>query len=305
MRKKIINKLFMRCILGLMVFGIAGCGNDNNTISGDEHIQDSEALNDGKNQESATSGSSFSAKDAIKIKDFDWSVEEGILDGERFISFNYTNNSQYIIMDVEMEFRQKKGITADQLAVFDNLKAEQEWSDEEVNQIYILGYNRKCADPGETVSDSPCVINGTYRWVENMEQYEIMEPDMVSIAFIGNDGKGYAIYYDYITQSYGESSQGGQDLQQWSDSEISSLLPKTKYKAVKVSSDDDDRFFFNAYGVSRGEFEEYVASVKKNGFTDVDFEGNDSYMATNTDGIEADISYSAVEETMTGCVAKQ
>lgn len=304
MRMKIMKKLFMMCILGLMVFGIAGCENNNNTISADADIQNSETVSDGKNQENATRSSSFSAKDAIKIEDIEWSVAEGIIDGERFISFNYTNNSQYTIMDVEMEFRQKKDTTADQLTVFDNLKEEQGWSDEEVMQTYILGYNRKCADPGETVADSPCVINGTYRLVENMDQYEIMEPDMVSIAFIGDDGKGYTIYYDYKTQSYGESSQGAQDLHQWSESEICSLLPKAEYKAVIVSSDDDDWFFFKSFGISREEFDKYVASVKKNGFTEVEFEVNGSYMATNADGIEADISYNSVEETMTGSVTK-
>ena len=280
MRKMNNNKFYAVCILLIMSFIMTGCGSNNNSQL----------------------AASFSAKNAIKIEDIDWGVTESVLDGERFISFNYTNNSQYTILDVEMEFTQKEGTTVEQLAVFDKLKEEQEWTDEEVEEIYIKAYNRKCADPGETVTDSPCLINGTYTLVENMEQYEIMEPSMVTIAFIGPDEKGYAIYYDFKTQSYGESSSGAQDLHQWSDSEISSLLPKAEYKAVMVSTDDDDRFFFYAYGVSREEFEAYVESVKSKGFTDVGFDGNNSYRATNEDGIEANITYSAVEETMTGCV---
>lgn len=246
----------------------------------------------------------FSVKDAIKIEDIDWNVTESVMDGERFVSFNYTNNSKYTILDIEMEFVQKSDVTKEQLSVFYELKEEREWTDKEVSDIYILGYNRKCAEPGETVSDSPCCINGTYTLVENIEQYEIMEPDMITIAFIGNDGKGYAVYYDFKSQSYGESSQGGQDIQQWSDSEISKLLPKAEAPAINVSTDEYDRFYFYAYGVSRDTFEKYVEAVKANGFTEVEFEGSNSYRATNADGVETNITYTAIEEKMTGCVEK-
>lgn len=258
----------------------------------------------GENNEDTIFDTAFSAKDAIKIEDIDWYVTESVMDGERFVSFNYTNNSKYTILDVEMEFVQKSTVTKEQLSVFDELKDEREWTDEEISDIYVLGYNRKCAEPGETVSDSPLCINGTYTLVETIEQYEIMEPDMATIAFIGKDGKGYAVYYDFKTQTYGESSQGGQDLQQWSDSEISKLLPKTEAPAIKVSSDDEDRFYFYAYGVSRETFEKYVEAVKASGFTEVGFENSTSYRATNADGIEAHITYTAVEEKMTGCVDK-
>lgn len=258
----------------------------------------------GENNGGTVFDTAFSAKDAIKIEDIDWNVTESVMDGERFLSFNYTNNSKYTILDVEMEFVQKSDVTKEQLSVFNELKEEREWTDEEVSDIYILGYNRKCAEPGETVSDSPCCINGTYTLVESIEQYEIMEPDMATIAFIGKDGKGYAVYYDFKTQTYGESSQGGQDLQEWSDSEISKLLPKAEAPAINVSSDDEDRFYFYAYGVSREAFEKYVEAVKANGFTEVGFESSTSYRATNADGIEAHITYTAVEEKMTGCVDK-
>ena len=99
-----------------------------------------------------------------------------------------------------MKFKQKEGTIIDQLSVFDELKSPYEWSDEELAELYILGNNRKFFDHGETVPDSPCVVNGTYILVENMKQFEIMEPDIVDIAFIGDDGKGYVVYYDFKTQ---------------------------------------------------------------------------------------------------------
>lgn len=289
-------------VLGMcMGMALVGCGTADSFSNLEkpitsEKVQDDEERDDEEQQSSGY----FSAKDAIKIEEIDWSVAPGILDGESFISFNYTNNSKYTIMDVEMEFRQKEGTTTEQLSVFDSIKERFEWTDEKVAETYILGYNRKMAEPGESVEDSPCVINGTYTLVENMEQYEIMQPDMVSIAFIGDDGKGYAIYYDFNTQTYGEASTGPRELQNWSDSEISALIPKVEAPAINVSTDEEERFFFYAYGVTRAEFETYVEAVKARGFTNVGYEGDNSYRASNADGIEANITYNAVEETMTG-----
>ena len=39
-----------------------------------------------------------------------------------------------------------------------------------------------------------------------------------------------------------------------------------------------------------------------NGFTEDGFEGSNSYRASNEDGIEANITYNAVEEKLTGSV---
>lgn len=299
MNRRIMSKVCSVCMLTGILIGGAGCGSTGNGIINESNTQ-VQNTNEPTIQEN-----SFSAKDAIKIEDIDWTVSDSILDGERFVGFSYTNNSKYTILDIEMEFVQKENTTAEQLAVFDTLKTDREWTDEEVQEIYILGYNRKCVDPVETAAESPCVINGTYTLVENMEQYELMEPEMVSIAFIGDDGKGYALYYDYKTQAYGESSAGPKDLHEWSTSDISSLLPKADYRAVEVTSDEKDSFRFRAYGVSQEEYEEYVEEVKNKGFAEVGFDSDTTYRATNEDGFEASISYNAMDEEMSGNVQKE
>lgn len=267
--------------LGVTVFSIlTGCNNsDEETFSGN-----------------------FSAKDAIKIEDLDWNIADSIIDGEKYVSFGYTNNSKYTILEFEIKFTQKDDVTDKQLSVFDSIVENSLW---EKTDIFITGDNRKCADPGETVSDSPCRINNTYTTVESMEQYEIMEPDTATILFIGPGNKGYVMYYDFKTQTYGESSQGGQDLQQWSDSNICKLLPRPNVPATTVSSDKEDYFFFYAYGVSKEMFDAYVEEVKANGFTEVGFESNTSYRATNSDGFEIQITYVSYEETMTGNIEKK
>lgn len=240
----------------------------------------------------------FSAKDAIKIEDIDWHTTESILDGDRIVSFNYTNNSKYTILDVEMTFKQKPDVTKEQLAVFDDYIELHQYSDEEIKEIYILGYNRKVAEPKETVSDSPCCINGTYSYVESVAQLDIMEPDMVTIVFEGKDKKGYTVYYDFNSQTYSESSKSGIDLHQWSDSGMAKLIPKMKAPAVIVSSDREDYFFFNAFGVSQNDFKEYVEAVKEKGFNFVEYENDTQFRAVNGDSIEFSCTYTPLDEEL-------
>lgn len=252
-----------------------------------------------------TPAAGFSAKGAVKIEEIDWSVEESLVDGECFISFGYTNNSPYTILDLEIRFEQRENLTAEDLAAFDELKAEREWSDEDVARIHIEGANHKCAFPGDTVSGYPCNINGTGTWVQSMAQYELMEPDMATICLIGDDGKGYVEYYDFKSNIYGESSQGGIDLHQWSDSELAQLLPKAESVAVQVDRDDEEVFYFTAYGSSVESFTAYVEEVKKKGFTVVDYEGPDTYRATDGNGIQAVITFDSMRNELEGYVKIQ
>lgn len=240
----------------------------------------------------------FSAKDAIKIEDIDWITTESILDGERIVSFNYTNKSKYTILDVEMEFTQKPDVTKEQMSAFDDYIEWRELTDEEINEIYILGYNRKVAEPNETVTDSPCCIDGTFTYVESAAQLEAMEPNMVTIVFEGKDKKGYTVYYDFKSKTYSESSEGGIDLHQWSDSGIADQIPKIDAPAVIVSNDSEDYFSFKAFGVTGNDFREYVNAVKEKGFETDCYENNTSYSASNAGVANVYCTYTPADEEL-------
>lgn len=290
-RKKFLTVLLV-CGMFLMV---CGCGGK----EASDDVSSSEGTDESSMEEVESTGEDY----PISIEDIDWGVKGEIVSGINIISFGYTNNTDYAVVDVEMTFTQKDDITAEQLTVFDSLKEDRDWSDEDVAQIYILGYNRKYADPGETVYESPCVINGTYTLVETMEQYELMEPAEIRIAYIAPDDKMYMMTYDFETQEYSYSSRG-EDIHEWSDSDISSLLPEAEFKVVKVKYDEEDYFSFSAYGVLDDEFEAYVDACKEIGFTNVEFESDSSYRALNADNYEVSIDYTFVEESMTGRIEK-
>lgn len=274
--KKVLKMLLTVCLTLTMFVLLTGCNEQSTNPNNPE---------------------SFSAKDAIKIEEIDWSVVPSVMDGERYFSLNYTNNSKYTILGLEIKFTLKEDITEDELSIFDKLKKENEWTDEDMEDLYIQGVNQRVADPKETVKDSPCAING-YENIENVEQFEIMEPDMATIVFIANDGKGYMIYYDFKSQTYGESSNGGKELQNW-PSVMLEVLPKVETVAVDVSSDDEDYMYVQTFGITKDYFNEYKNELKKQGFTTIDYEWENSYSASNEDGYSVSISYTAINEKMT------
>lgn len=309
--KKTVTAL---CLSITMLFSMTGCsGNEiSETESTPVTSTENETVSELDSEPSATSpenetisktDSESSDNAAIHIEEIDWNIAEGILDGERMVSFNYTNNSKYTILEIEMQFKQKDGITAEQLAVFDNIKKECELTDDEVAEISITACNKKCADPGETVSASPCYIEDTYSYVENITQYEIMEPDIMTIYYIGNDGKGYTMYYDFKSHNYSESSLGGKNIQEWSDSELSKLLPKPVAPEIKTDIDDEKLFMFTVHGITIDEYEAYIEEVTANGFNDVMIKDKRSYYSSNAEGVSVSVYYDVVDEEMNGSIS--
>lgn len=240
----------------------------------------------------------FSAKDAILMEDIDWGLTEAVYDGERYIAFAYTNNTEYVILGVEVNFVLKEGVTTEQLSVFQDLQERYEWTEEELHEVSLCGYNRRMADPGEYVSDSPCVINNSMILLESMEQYALMEPDMASIIFIGPDDQAHMVYYDFRSQTYSESSEGGIPINEWSEYEIADLLPEADFDVVIISRDREDAFEFYALGQTNADYDAYVKAVKECGFTDVSYEDASYFSATNADGIDITVDYSEYEEEL-------
>ena len=130
-------------------------------------------------------------EDAIKIEDIEWTVGQEVIDGNRAIVFSYVNNSDYVICGMQAEFRQREDVTDDDRSVFDTFYQENDtW--EEINggpeEMYIGASNLKIVDVGEQSDPLVCRFNFTAWPVETMEQYELMEPNLFTIAFIA-DGK--------------------------------------------------------------------------------------------------------------------
>lgn len=94
----------------------------------------------------SNSGNSKNSNDnsppEIKMSDIDWNIKSGIIDGQRRIVFSYTNNTDYTIGDIELDFQRKASTTDDDmLKEFKLLKDTGNYSADDVKKFYITAYN--------------------------------------------------------------------------------------------------------------------------------------------------------------------
>lgn len=276
------GKLKILGVIFTVMVSLCGCGEKNKDVS-------------------KMSEEDFDATKAFSIEDIDWVVEETVVDGVRTVTLNYTNNTGYTILEAEIDYVLKDGVTQDDLAVFDEVKEELEWSDEDVAELYIYSNNRKCADPGEHVVGSYSYINGL-AYVDNMEQMAVMDYDIMEICFVGPGDKAYTIYYDFRSDEFSEASSSPRQLHQWSEYEISDKLPDMDFVEVELASDDENRVHYHAYGVTNEDYHAYKEAVVAGGYINDILETDNSYDATNAEGYEIDLYYYPHREDLSICI---
>ncbi len=263
---KIVSKLMIIVIL------TSGCANTTST-------EMSKNVLDEESKETEEKVSTAPEKDAIKIEEIDWSIEEIVENDTNCLSFGYTHNSNYTILSVNLKLVSRDG-----------------------EDNYIKAYNNKITDPTETVGDSPLLFNGSNR-VQDVGQYFAMDVDSMSVTFISDDGLVYTERYSYKTKSYtGDFS--GTDVHQWSDSKLASSIPEPEFRYTRVESDYAWRFEFNTYGVSEDEFKAYGQTIQENGFSNLDSisDSNFVFAASNGKGKRVKLFYSYTEQRIHGYV---
>ena len=86
--------------------------------------------------ETTNNPSSSTAKEKINIEDISWKVDEDIVDGDRYVLLNYTNNTQYTITNFELTFKEKTGVTeAEKANFYSDIQEKFEASDEDMEDI--------------------------------------------------------------------------------------------------------------------------------------------------------------------------
>lgn len=278
MRKHIVLTAALVALLG-----VVGCSGQEASSSG----------NDGQ----ATVVSAENAPgqdDSIKIDEIDWEVGEKIIDGSRRLALSYTNNSPYTILQLRIEFTQREDVTDEERSVFDEAYADSGYVPSvSPDELYIVGENYFFVEPGNSADPESCSLaHATTN--PTADQYALMEPSIATIRYLGTDGKVYLEYYDFINDSY--SLDGDQTLDtitsdSWPDSELAKLVPTIDSTAVVVMDDSEGSFYIRAYGASEEDYGPYVEKCVEAGFTDVSFEGELYYHASNDDGFEIDVTY--------------
>ena len=134
---KITKKFTILAVILSMVVCFTGCGN----------IETNPTTGNGKK---------------INITDISWNVDEGIVDGDRYVLLNYTNNTQYTITSLEITFKEKTDITEDEKETFySDIQQKFEVGDEDMETIKsrpisMHAETDRVVNPGESVSNINC-----------------------------------------------------------------------------------------------------------------------------------------------------
>ena len=79
---------------------------------------------------------SGATKGKINIEDIAWNIDEGIVDGDRYVLLSYTNNTEYTITDFKITFKEKAGITEEEKSDFcADIQSDFEASDEDMEEV--------------------------------------------------------------------------------------------------------------------------------------------------------------------------
>lgn len=269
------------------VFALAGCSPGGGWSSGDA------GQGAAKSIEAAEP-----ADDAVAIEQIDWTVQEEVIDGDRCVSFGYVNNSDYSVVSVMIEFAQRDDVIDEQRSVFDEMYAEDSpyVPPVEASELYIAAENQHYVEPGGEAESWRCDLSYSLT-PPTMEQYELMEPDVAHIRYIGADGNIYSEYYDFTNDTYRLDEDDTEEVitfDTWPTNELAQLMPQMEAAAITIENNTDESFRVLAYGITEEDFASYVDQCKKTGFNIVDDENSIHYVLRDADGYVVDITYYAL-----------
>ena len=270
---KMIKKLGLCTILPIMMMNVVACSK--------------------QGESSGTSANSVKSK--VDIKDIAWNIDAGIVDGERYVLMNYTNNSKYTIANFEITFKEKTDITEDEKnSFYTDIQKIFNANDEDTQRIKeepiaMYAESDKVLNPKESVENiKSCYYHGYYN-VKDMKHYELMEPDIAKIQYV-DDNKIYTTYYDYSTKKY--SNEATEEIAyEWSQTDLGNKIPKPEVVILENISDNETSFTFYAYGMTLDQYQAYIAQCKELGYTQEPHSYNENYSANNSEGYKINLDY--------------
>ena len=284
MNKKV--KIFAAfVVIFSMIMCFAGCGND----------------------KISNNPSSNSIKKKINIEDIAWNIDEGIVDGDRYVLLSYTNNTKYTITDFKITFKEKSGITEEEKSSFcADIQSIFEASDEDMEEvrnrpISMHAEANRVLNPGESVSNINCYYYEGYFYLKNIAHYNLVTPDIATLKYVDED-KIFTVYYDYSSKKYSTEAET-ETAYQWSQTDLGSKIPKPDVKVVEGGRDDEDIFMFDAYGLSLEQFNAYVEECKELGYTVNPSSYGGFYSADNTEGYNVYLYYDEEDYSMSGTIS--
>ena len=289
-------------IILTLILGTTACSHKDyhNGSSSDEQTESAGQ----ETMETGVSGTETESEDStdsilagnLSINDFDWDVQEKII--EKALSYTLTlrNRSPYPILSTEITYKTRDNVSDRNLRLFDKFKENHKKyisPDEDNRNIVLIGKSDAYVKPGQYLYDVPVTIGiHSMTWYDspNYDQFILMQPDTLSLGLV-KDHLLYHCHYSFINKTW-SIDEKTEKLNNWTDNSLSKLIPKPSCDYYRVSTDkDSDYLIFTVYGYSEEAYKEYVESVKKAGFNKKQNKGKRYYSAEDKKGNSIDIMY--------------
>ena len=265
---KVLSKITALVITAIMAMAFVGCKNNN--------------VDSNKSQ--------------INIKDIEWDVKAGIIDGQRVLTSYGKNNSKFPLV-FGIKFCLKEDVTSEELDSFysfvkksNEIYDSDEYADEEFEEIINEGevsINTKfILEPGDTFDDIPLNCYGGI--MTDMGYYDLFEPDIMGIHYI-SDNTIYLVYYDFKSNEYTQSKETSVAYD-WTEYEIGTKIPKLEAAFVEKNHETETHFECTAQFISEEKYNSYIEDCEAMGYTideytyDSKWYGTTNFSAKNAEG---------------------
>lgn len=252
----------------------------------------------------SSDGNQSAKKTILKMEKIQWAVDEQIVQGERGVYLEVTNNTDYSIASFAIQFAEREDLKVEEReSFFSSLIASYtstgwELDEDDVEyfeqikkgQITIRAETERVIKPGESITKIPCCYYTGYYIVDKLPQFEVTEPDIATICYI-KDGLIYTIYYDFHSGKYSEEEKT-EAAYYWTEGELGERVPKPDAEVVKKSYCDEIRSFnFEVYGISEADYKSYINQCEELGYTNDLYVSDTYFRANDSDGYRIRISY--------------
>lgn len=228
--------------------------------------------------------------DYPKIEEISWEFRNTVRYNEPVAAFDYTNNSNYTIVRMQLEFRMKDGVTSEQLQLTYKLTGELV-TDEEIPEMEPYVIDWIVCDPGETAEGA--VLYMMYNTEpSNTAQCDLMELTSALIYYIAEDGKIHNVSYSAENGGY-SLSEKSEEPYIWIDNEYTRMIPIPNSRIVEAEQYKETALSVDAYDITHDAYLEYIKKCQDMGFVDTypDEDHDYTYFGTYAESYEIYIRY--------------
>lgn len=242
-----------------------------------------------------------------KIDQLDWRVDTGVVDENRRVLMEYTNNSDYTIVELDLTFTQKSGVTEEQRQEeLDRTKELLSLSDDDVSEVKdspLSAYVNSVVltRPGDTSTKQPCYYYGGIFYMQDISFYNLLTPDIATIRYI-DDNKIHTVSYDFKSKNYTEDTDTT-PAKQTANNALLENVPMISSDYVEVD-DYDNVVHVTSYGIASSDYEQYIKKLEDIGYElDVEYYNTKRYIDHSTQK-QVELTYDSTAQSV-ACTVQQ